>query len=1133
MKIFRYLTALVAGALAFASCEPEPADVFVTDPVAPVMNAYDGSILMTEDSEEEMLTFTWSEARNIGEVLSYTLYATYGGEEIQLSQSQELYYTVLKSTLRETLLASYPALENQENAIVEIALHVVADSGNELFASAPITVKCFIWGDFVAPVLSVAESAQGGVVLTEPTEVGEDGKVKQVLVDMLTWTPARFGYNTNPNYTVMLTFNDCAPVNVKSGIVLADGETELSYQADVEHLNGVLLDNGGVANTAYDVTFYIVAVESLEAEAPSIESERVVINITTYDPPKPTAPEYINLVGDFNGLSWAGDAAKSPILYRVLKDADVNAPYYFGVVSYTPGDYGACKIYYKDEAGAEYWYGIETLAEGVTGITDKDGNFAVPAGVYVVAFDFNAKKSHFLPVESLGFIGSATEKGWDAQTNLTFADGKFTGEVVLGEGGYKIRVNENWNHPFYGGSATDNGFNLGGDPNKLVYQGSDIMVAETGTFNVTIDVTGNENNVVKFEKVGEGPAPVDPYSKTYNVAGAFNSWNQQDESTIMTAAEDGWLVKSGLAIDGQFKICVNLSWDESYGSGSTLEEGVETLTTNGGDNCSVAAGTYDVYFNPATKMIKVIKTGEGPAPVDPYSKTYNVVGGFNGWNAADETTIMTAAEESGWLVKTGLDLTADGFKIVAGLAWGDDYGSASTLESGVEAQTTKGGGNCLVADGKYDVYFNPGTLMIKVVAVGGGNVGGDEIPASYSFISDELFTVTTNTTYYGPLHNQNEGTYTTINGQNATGVMVGIKAFKTGTYTTEALGVAGNATLTFVARAKSGTNQILYIRVNNGGTATPASVNPAADENMSGTSVGAALTATKADLYTIELSGLVAESTITFSTDANFTDNGSNFGGGNVAVAGIHLTGGTPATPGEPEQPEQTITTEYSLVGAFQGWDIASHDYDFNIQANNGYIARKNVAMTAVTLPNDGFKVGYQHTWTTSYTANGVLELGVPAICGTSGGNMGLPAEGTYDFYFNPTTKAIIVVEAGAADPTGAALPEQPAGDVYYLSGDHNSWGDTAMTDNGGVWSVKNQTFAEGNGFKIKKNKSWDDDKCYGAQNDSTTATPGTVITCGQPGSNIWAKAGTYDVYFKPATKQVCLVNAGSAAPSF
>lgn len=348
-------------------------------------------------------------------------------------------------------------------------------------------------------------------------------------------------------------------------------------------------------------------------------------------------------------------------------------------------------------------------------------------------------------------------------------------------------------------------------------------------------------------------------------------------------------------------------------------------------------------------------------------------------------------------------------------------------------------------------------------------------------------------------------------------------------------------------------------------------------------------------------------------------------------------------TPGEgPVTPEPEPTDGvYHLVGKFNNWDIADTTYEFVEEAGQGYLTVKNVAMTGVDhTAGDGFKVAFNHDWSNpNYSSEALVELGVATQFFATSGNSGLAAEGNYDFYFNPETKYIIVVEAGAQDPTGGSStePEPAAGhriyvenkagfsplniytwdattseqytggwpgtamtnteviggatyyyiefgeemhgkslkvifndgssqtpdsnafvldkDLYlvaekgkpayemgttpvnpsfYVAGDFNSWGDIPMEDlSETVHYYPNATFASTGGFKIKAlpgQEGWADDMNYGAA-DTTPVTVGTPFNTVQPGANITVEAGTYDLYFNSATKQVCVVTAGSASP--
>ncbi|MBO5216128.1 MAG: starch-binding protein [Alistipes sp.] len=343
-----------------------------------------------------------------------------------------------------------------------------------------------------------------------------------------------------------------------------------------------------------------------------------------------------------------------------------------------------------------------------------------------------------------------------------------------------------------------------------------------------------------------------------------------------------------------------------------------------------------------------------------------------------------------------------------------------------------------------------------------------------------------------------------------------------------------------------------------------------------------------------------------------------------------------PVTPDPDPDPSGDV---YHLVGGFNGWDIADTTYEFKEAASNGYLVVKNVPMTMVdyTVDGEGWKIAFNHDWSNpNYSSEGLVELGVPTLFKQTSLNSGLAAEGNYDFYFNPETKYVIVVEAGAQDPTGGSSSDEPAehegfriyvenkanyspiyayvwtdgGEnlfgawpgtqlsdyedingvryyyadlseehanknfqiifnnnagqqtpnsevftltkdfffvaeagapayeanttpvipTFYVAGDCTGWGDIGMTDLSETLHVlKQMQFAANQGFKVKYPGTWDN--CFGAP-DTNPIAIGTPFGAVQPGENVTiGTAGTYDIYFNSATKQICVVETGSASP--
>jgi len=105
-------------------------------------------------------------------------------------------------------------------------------------------------------------------------------------------------------------------------------------------------------------------------------------------------------------------------------------------------------------------------------------------------------------------------------------------------------------------------------------------------------------------------------------------------------------------------------------------------------------------------------------------------------------------------------------------------------------------------------------------------------------------------------------------------------------------------------------------------------------------------------------------------------------------------------TPGE--------ASEWALLGAFSGWI----DQTFVTTSVSNVVVLENVKMKAA----EGFLVRKPTTeWADKYGAGNVNYIQANSYITTAkdGGDMCLEADGTYDIYFNTTTKAIYVMTAG------------------------------------------------------------------------------------------------------------------------
>lgn len=99
-----------------------------------------------------------------------------------------------------------------------------------------------------------------------------------------------------------------------------------------------------------------------------------------------------------------------------------------------------------------------------------------------------------------------------------------------------------------------------------------------------------------------------------NMTGCEN-WNAD-----LTMALDGdYYTRKGVtfAADNEFKLRISKDWDESYGMSGEAPVSVNIDTmyglVDGGQNMTVAAGTYDIYFSYTTKEFYVLTVGTTPA----------------------------------------------------------------------------------------------------------------------------------------------------------------------------------------------------------------------------------------------------------------------------------------------------------------------------------------------------------------------------------------------------------------------------------------------------------------------------------------------------------------------------------------
>ena len=210
--------------------------------------------------------------------------------------------------------------------------------------------------------------------------------------------------------------------------------------------------------------------------------------------------------------------------------------------------------------------------------------------------------------------------------------------------------------------------------------------------------------------------------------------------------------------------------------------------------------------------------------------------------------------------------------------------------------------------------------------------------------------------------------------------------------------------------------------------------------------------------------------------------------------------------------------TTYGLLGDFNGW---GDDVDL-VARGAGWYVTEGLAVTAGKL-----LIRLNDAWDEKFGNDGsTLVIGENTL--TYGGADMLIEAGTFDFYFNPSSSKLFLVNAGDEDPTAGLV----APISYGLVGTINGWAAPdvkfeAIGDGG--YKLLGYTLAATEQIKIRANEEWNDAENYGlATAGVLTTNAANTLICGGGSANMSVAAdGTYDFYFYPAELTLYVMEVG------
>jgi hypothetical protein len=216
---------------------------------------------------------------------------------------------------------------------------------------------------------------------------------------------------------------------------------------------------------------------------------------------------------------------------------------------------------------------------GSIGTLDASGgNYSSPAGYYKINADA-AKMTFTAVATSWGVIGSASPKGWDDETALTYnpAQQTWQGGMHLTAAEIKFRANHSWDYN-YGSSAKNATLNAGGD---------NIPVAVEADYAITLDLSH--------------PNAYTYVANRWGLIGSATPGGWGDDTNMTwDAAKKVFTVTLNLTA-GEIKFRANDGWDINFG-------GPLDALVGGGANIAVAAdGNYTVTLDPWNLKATVTK----------------------------------------------------------------------------------------------------------------------------------------------------------------------------------------------------------------------------------------------------------------------------------------------------------------------------------------------------------------------------------------------------------------------------------------------------------------------------------------------------------------------------------------------
>lgn len=246
-------------------------------------------------------------------------------------------------------------------------------------------------------------------------------------------------------------------------VVIPNGQSAMGFTG--YELNSYLLSLGVPTGTASE--FDVRLKSSINSKIAAVFSALASLKAVPY-----ASTSYLYVPGAYQG--WDPATAESIV-------SPTSNGVYTGIISFPEAN---SEFKLTTERNWANSYG--QTATGKIAYNSGDNIKAPRAGNLEIEVNTTANTIIFKD-HSWGVIGSATPKGWDADTDMKYdnANQLWKLRVNLTAGAIKFRKNHDW------------GTNFGGSNGNLVAGGADIAVANAGTYDIVLDLNANTYTLTK------------------------------------------------------------------------------------------------------------------------------------------------------------------------------------------------------------------------------------------------------------------------------------------------------------------------------------------------------------------------------------------------------------------------------------------------------------------------------------------------------------------------------------------------------------------------------------------------------------------------------------------------------------